>query len=246
MAQWNRELCFQFVFLLEHFCGTFADDDAGSHGIAGGHARHDRAVRNAKVFDPIDLKLTVYDRHRIAPHFRGTRLMVVGGGRIANEVFQCSSSQVARHDFAFCEGSKRRRIADLATNFHVRYCGLQVVRVGQCIGLDLYKVVGIGSSQTNLAPAFRVYDTCIQRPGSRGWIELSACLGATQRNFHLAGLQIRSVKTRIALPEEGCLTRIVAGSERLLILPDTTNTKMILKVLPYTWKVLHNRYAQAS
>jgi hypothetical protein len=69
------------------FGGTLADDDAGSHGVAGGHAWHDRAVCNAKVFDPIDLKLTVYDRHLIAPHFRGTRLMVVSGGRIANEVF---------------------------------------------------------------------------------------------------------------------------------------------------------------
>ena len=68
-------------------CGAFADDDARSHGIAGGHARHDRAICNAKVFDPIDLKLTVYDRHRIAPHFRGTPLMVVSGGFIANEVF---------------------------------------------------------------------------------------------------------------------------------------------------------------
>src|SRR6476661_5636711 len=81
------ELCLQFVFLPEDFRGTLADDDAGSHGIAGGHARHDRAVCNAKVFDPVDLKLTVYDRHRIAPRFRGTRLMVVSGGRIANEVF---------------------------------------------------------------------------------------------------------------------------------------------------------------
>jgi hypothetical protein len=27
----------------------------------------------------MDLKLTVYDRHRIAPHFRGTRLKVVSG-----------------------------------------------------------------------------------------------------------------------------------------------------------------------
>src|ERR1700722_18798357 len=41
------------VFLPEDFSGAFADDDARSHGIAGGHARHDRAVCNAKVFDPI-------------------------------------------------------------------------------------------------------------------------------------------------------------------------------------------------
>jgi hypothetical protein len=63
--------------------------------------RHDRAVCDAKVFDSIDLKLAVYDRHRIAPHFCGTSLMPVRSGRIANEVFQCSSSQVARHDFTF-------------------------------------------------------------------------------------------------------------------------------------------------
>jgi hypothetical protein len=59
-----------------------------------------------RFFDPIDLQLTVYDRHRIAPHFRGARLMVIGGGRIADEVFDCSSFQVARHDFAFGEGLK--------------------------------------------------------------------------------------------------------------------------------------------
>jgi hypothetical protein len=139
------------VFLSEDFCGTLADDDAGRHGIAGGHARHNRAVCNAKVFDPIDFKLTVYDRHRIAPHFRGTRLMVVSGRRIANEVFYWSSPKIARHDFAFCEWSKRGRIANLATKFHVRYCGLQVIRVGQRIGLDLDRVVGVGSGQANLS-----------------------------------------------------------------------------------------------
>src|SRR6266576_5007215 len=156
--------------------------------------------------------------------------MVISGGRIANEVLSCSSSQVARHDFAFCEGSKRRRIANLATKFHARYGGLQVVRVGQCIGLDLYRVVGVGSGQANLASASQAYDTCIQRPGSRGWIEPSACLGAAQRTFHQAGLQIRSVKTRIALPEECCLASIVAGSKRFLILPHTPDRKRILKV----------------
>jgi hypothetical protein len=48
---------------------------------------HDRAVCDAKFLDSIDLKLAVYDRHGIAPHFRGTRLMMVSGGRIANEIF---------------------------------------------------------------------------------------------------------------------------------------------------------------
>src|SRR6267154_2534709 len=192
----------------------------------------------------MDLQLTVYDRHRIAPHFRGTRLMVVSGGLIANEIFQCSTSQIARHDFAFCEGSKRSRIAKRATKVHASYCGRQVVRVGQWIGLHLYRVVRVGSGQANLTAPLRPHDTSIHCPRSRRWIKLGACLGTADGYFNLAGLQIRSIKTRIALPEERCLSSIVARSEQLLILPDTTDTKMILKVLSHTWKMLDDRYAQ--
>src|SRR5882757_5234052 len=65
-----------------------------------------------------------------------------------------------------------------------------------------------------------------------------------REHFSPACLQIRSVKIRIALPEERCFASIVAGSKRLLILPGTTNTKMILKVLSFTRKMLDNR-AQA-
>src|SRR5258707_2784719 len=115
---------------------------------------------------------------------------MVSGGRIATEVFQCSSSQFARHDFAFCEGSKRSRIANLATKFHARYCGLQVVRVGQRIGLDPYRVVRVGSRQADLTSAVRAYETSKQRPRSRRWIELGACLGTADGYFSLAGLQI--------------------------------------------------------
>src|SRR3979411_437095 len=103
--------------------------------------------------------------------------MVVSGGLIANEVFQCSSSQVARHDFAFCEGTKRSRIANLATKFHARCCGLQVVRVGQRIGLDLDRVVRVGSRQANLTATLRSYDSSIHCPGSGWWIKPGARLG---------------------------------------------------------------------
>src|SRR6266853_1796990 len=85
----------------------------------------------------------------------------------------------------------------------------------------------------------------VKCPRSRRWIELGACLGTADRYFTQACLQIRSVKTRIALPEERCLTSVVAGSERLLVFPDTANTKMILKVLPHPWKMLDDRYAKA-
>src|SRR5258708_39004858 len=142
------------------------------------------------------------------------------------------------HYFAFCECAKPSRLANLPTKFHARYCGLQVVRVGQRIGVDLYRVVRVESRQANLTATFRQYDTSIQCPRSRRWIKLGACLGTADGYFNLAGLQIRSVKTRIALPEERCLSSIVARSERLLILPDTAESGMILKVLSYTWKML--------
>ncbi len=117
--------------------------------------------------------------------------------------------------------------------------------MGQRIGLDLDRVIRVGSRQADLTSAFRPYDTSIQCPRSRRWIELGACLGTADWILALAGLQIRSVKTRIAFPEERCLNSVVAGNEGLLVFPDTTNTKMILKVLSHPWKMLDNRYAQA-
>jgi hypothetical protein len=59
----------------------------GAIVFAGRHARHDRAICDAKVLDSIDPKLGIYDRHPIAPHFCGTSLMPVRSGRIANKVF---------------------------------------------------------------------------------------------------------------------------------------------------------------
>jgi hypothetical protein len=39
--------CFQ------DFCRTFTNYNTGRHGVAGSHARHDAAIRNAKVFDSV-------------------------------------------------------------------------------------------------------------------------------------------------------------------------------------------------
>ena len=43
--------------------GALADDDAWSHGVAGGHAQHNGPVRDAKVLDSIDPKPAIDDRH---------------------------------------------------------------------------------------------------------------------------------------------------------------------------------------
>src|SRR5262245_40468060 len=113
------------------------------------------------------------------------------------------------------------------------------------IGFDMNGVMRLGSRQTNPASAFGPHDTSQQCPGSCRRIETGGGLGAANGEFSLAGLQIRSVKIRIALPEKRRLASIVAGSKRLSILPDTANPKMILKVPSYTRKLLHNRYPQA-
>jgi hypothetical protein len=41
---------------LQYLCAALADDDAGRHGVAGGHIRHDRAVRNAQAVDAVDAR----------------------------------------------------------------------------------------------------------------------------------------------------------------------------------------------
>ena len=43
---------------------SFADDDAGSHSIAGCYAQHDRPIRNTKIVDSIDFEVTIDNRHR--------------------------------------------------------------------------------------------------------------------------------------------------------------------------------------
>ena len=104
----------------------------------------------------------------------------------------------------------------------------------------------IGPRQADAAPALRPYDPSKQCPGAMRWVEFGRRLGAAQRNFHLASLQIGSVESGIAFPEESCLASIVAGSKWFLILPHTPDSKMILKVLSYTRKILDNRYPQSS
>ena len=75
---------------LQYLCCTLTDDDTGGHGVTRHHARHDRAIRDAKVVDSVDLEVGVHDRQGIAPHFCGARLMVVSIGFVADEWFERS------------------------------------------------------------------------------------------------------------------------------------------------------------
>src|ERR1700744_1057890 len=95
------------VLGLEDLSCAFADDDAGGHGVAGGDAGHDRSVGDTKLFYPKDFQAAVDDRHGVLAHLGGAALVPVGRGGIANEVFELSTLEVARHGFAFGEGAER-------------------------------------------------------------------------------------------------------------------------------------------
>jgi hypothetical protein len=41
----------------QYFSGALADDDAGSHGVAGRYARHDGCIGNTQTCDSIDFKI---------------------------------------------------------------------------------------------------------------------------------------------------------------------------------------------
>jgi len=116
--------------------------------------------------------------------------------------------------------------------------------VGQCVGLDLDQGPRIGTCQADAAPALWLYDTCEQRPGTRGRAELSCCLCTAERHLTLAGLQIWSIDIGIALPEVCRFSQVVAGRECLRILPNTPKTNVVLKVFANAWKVLNAKYSQ--
>jgi hypothetical protein len=58
-------------------------------------------------------------------------------------------------------------------------------------------------------------------------------------------VQIRGIEVRITLPKERRFSHVVAWSEWLRILPNTTEADMVLEVFPDAWKVLHDSYSQS-
>ena len=63
------------VVLAHHLGGAFADDGAGSLGVAGGDPRHDRAVGHPQPADAVDPQRRVHDRQVVPAHLRGTCLL---------------------------------------------------------------------------------------------------------------------------------------------------------------------------
>src|ERR1700753_644948 len=101
----------KFVGLFQDFRGALADDSAWSHGVARGNSGQNRAVRDAKPVDTVNLELRIDDRHRIASHLRGASLVPEGADRFTDELIEFESLDRPWNDLTFHKGSHCARIA---------------------------------------------------------------------------------------------------------------------------------------
>jgi hypothetical protein len=76
---------------LQNLSGTLANDDARRHGVAGCDARHNGAVSDAKIIDPVDLEGAVDHRHRVVSHLGRTCLVPIAACCVADEVLECGT-----------------------------------------------------------------------------------------------------------------------------------------------------------
>jgi hypothetical protein len=84
-----------------------AYDYARSHRVSGNDPWHDGPIGYPQIIDPVDPKLVIHHRHRIAAHLRRTGLVPHGRNAIPNEILELKSFQRARHDLALGKRPQR-------------------------------------------------------------------------------------------------------------------------------------------
>ena len=104
--------------------------------------------------------------------------MPVARGSVTDERLQLRPLQIARHDFALGERPRRGRVTDFATQFDARDRGVDVVGVGQRVGVDLDGIELVATGQPDFAAAFRLNETTEEVPSRRRGIQASGVLGA--------------------------------------------------------------------
>src|SRR6516162_4737859 len=129
MPQNSKIRWLQLVFDSQSVCGALSDNHAGSHGVAGCHARHDGSIRDTKVLDAIHPETTIDHRHRVAPHFGGGCLMPKAERCATGVVLQFWALQVAGHDLSLDKGTKSAGVTYFATEFHAGEYGFSIIWV---------------------------------------------------------------------------------------------------------------------
>jgi hypothetical protein len=63
----------QSVVFPQRLCGTLADDDARSHGVAGSHTRHDAAIGDSEILDILNATVDIQHRFIVPCRVAGLR-----------------------------------------------------------------------------------------------------------------------------------------------------------------------------
>src|ERR1700730_8890195 len=138
---------------------------------------------------------------------------------------------------------KNVRVCYVPTKFYSAGHGLQVGWIANDVSVDLDRIERIRSCQTEMTSALGPYN------GRHHCHRVRGCLGSGHLGADIEPLEylnVRSFEARVTLPKSDYLANISGFLNRLLTLPHTAyERKMILKVLPNAWKMLHERNSQA-
>src|SRR6516164_9971085 len=166
MPQNSKIRWLQLVFDSQSVCGALSDNHAGSHGVAGCHARHDGSIRDTKVLDAIHPETTIDHRHRVAPHFGGGCLMPKAKRCVADVVFQLWTFQVAGNDLSADKRTKSVGVTYLPTKFYTCESGLPIIWATEIIRFNLNGIGGIGTCKAYTTATLRLNDIADQDPTS--------------------------------------------------------------------------------
>jgi hypothetical protein len=129
-------------------------------------ARHDRAVGDAQVFDPINLEVCVHDRQVVTAHIGRAGLMPLADRSTPKVALQGRPLYIPRDHLPLQKRAERGGMADLATELHDGYQGLQVIRIRQKVAFNVWGTERARSRQTNAAPALGPYDGREHQPAA--------------------------------------------------------------------------------
>src|SRR5262249_18252816 len=148
-------------------CCALSDDHTGCHGIAGGHARHDRSIRDAKVVDAVDFEEAIHHTHGVLAHLGGGRLMPKAKCCVADVVFQFWTLQVVGNDLSPDKSTKSAGVADLATKLYTCQGGLPIIGDTEIISFNLNGIGGIGTGKADTTTTLGLNNITDEGPTTR-------------------------------------------------------------------------------
>src|SRR5258708_6767126 len=125
--------------------------------------------------------------------------MPICNGSVSDEFFKFLSFQVSWHRFALHKRTKRRSVADLSTECHASQCGLHILRVSQCVRIDLNRVIRIRPRRAHRTAAFGPGDTGKHGPAMSRYAEFGSFHTGNWK-LSLALEDVWSIHAWVALP----------------------------------------------